>query len=103
MSSTRGSVTFSFQVCGRVLESEGQAPKLVEYAKPGKQYGILFIPSLCCEYTHFENVRIRVIYRVNQAEYGIHILVVASREYVNIYSTCKGAKPGRRVGQLGRR
>jgi len=25
--------------------------------------------------------------RVNQAEYGIHILVIAPQEYVNIYST----------------
>jgi len=26
-------------------------------------------------------------YRVRQAEYGIHILVAASQEYVNTYST----------------
>jgi len=32
-------------------------------------------------------LRIYVIYRVNQAEYGIHILLVALQEYVNIYST----------------
>jgi len=31
--------------------------------------------------------RIHVIYRVNQAEYAIHLLVVAPQEYVNIYST----------------
>jgi len=36
---------------------------------------------------HLEYVRIHVIYRVDQAEYGIHIRVVAPQEYVNIYST----------------
>ena len=36
---------------------------------------------------HLEYVRIYVIYRVNQAEHVIHILVVAPQEYVNIYST----------------
>jgi len=32
-------------------------------------------------------VRIHVIYRVHQAEYGIRNLVVAPQEYVKIYST----------------
>jgi len=59
----------------------------VEYAERGKEYGILFIFSLCCEYVHLEYERIRVIYRVNQAENVIHILMAASQEYVNIYST----------------
>ena len=59
----------------------------VEYAERGKDYGILFIFSLSCEYIQFEHVRIHVIYRGNQAEYGIHILVVAPQEYVNTYST----------------
>jgi len=59
----------------------------VEYAERGKEYGILFILSLLCEYSHLEYVRIHVIYRVNQAEYIIYILVVAPQEYVNIYST----------------
>jgi len=59
----------------------------VEYAEREKEYGILFIFSLFCEYMHLEYVRIHAIYRVNQAEYVIHILVVASQEYVNIYST----------------
>jgi len=36
-------------------------------------------------------VRIHGIYEVNQAEYGIRILVVAPHEYVNIYSTCRAA------------
>jgi len=43
--------------------------------------------SLFCEYSRLEYVRIHVIYSVNQAEYVIHILVVAPQEYVNIYST----------------
>jgi len=36
---------------------------------------------------------IHVIHRVNQAEYGIHILVAASQEYVNTYSTCRLLTP----------
>jgi len=64
----------------------------VEYAERGKYYGIPFIFRLFCESIQLENVCIRVIYRINQAEYGIHILVVAPPEYVNIYST-------RRVGR----
>jgi len=59
----------------------------VEYAEREKEYGILFIFSLFCEYIHLEYVRIHVIYWVTQAEYVIHFLVVASQEYVNIYST----------------
>jgi len=59
----------------------------VDYAEPGKEYGILFIFSLFCEYIRLEYVRIHVMYRVNQAEYGIHICVVAPQEYVNLYST----------------
>jgi len=59
----------------------------VEYAERGKEYGILFIYGLFCEYIHLENERIRVIYKVNQAEYGIHILVGAPQESVNICST----------------
>jgi len=43
--------------------------------------------SLFCEYIRLEYVRLHVIYRVNQAEYAIHILVVASQEYVNTFST----------------
>ena len=59
----------------------------VEYAERGKEYGILFIFSLSYEYIHLEYIRIHVIYRVIQAEYAIHILVVAPPEYVNVYST----------------
>jgi len=59
----------------------------VEYAERGKAYGILFIFSLSCEYIHLEYIRIHVIYRANQAEYAMHILVVAPQECLNIYST----------------
>ena len=48
----------------------------VEYAERGNEYGILFRCSLFCENV-LEYVRIHAIYRVNQAEYVIHILVVA--------------------------
>jgi len=36
---------------------------------------------------HLEYVRVHVIYRVDQAEYVIHVLVVAPQEYVIICST----------------
>ena len=64
----------------------------VEYAARGKEYAILFTFSLFCEHIHLEYVRVHVIYRVTQAEYGIRIRMAASQEYVNIYST-------RRVGK----
>jgi len=56
----------------------------VHPARLTRKYGILFIYGLFCEYIHLEYERIRVIYRVNQAEYGIDILVVTPQEYVNI-------------------
>jgi len=58
------------------------------------KYGILFIFTLFYEYSTLEYVHIHVIfiYRVHQAEYGIRILVAASQEYVNTYSTCKPQK-----------
>jgi len=59
----------------------------VEYAAQRRQYGILFIFSLFREYIHLEYVRLPVIYRVHQAEYGTHILVAASQEYVNTFPT----------------
>jgi len=62
-------------------------PLRVEYAERGTKYGIIFIFCLFCEYINLEYVRVSVIYRVHQAEYGIHILVAASQEYVNTYST----------------
>jgi len=37
--------------------------------------GILFIFSLFCEYVYLEYVCIHVIYRINQAEYGILIFI----------------------------
>ena len=51
----------------------------------------VFYSYLACvhEYIQLEYVRIHVINRVNQAENGIHIRVVAPQEYVNIYSTRK--------------
>jgi len=61
----------------------------VEYEERGEEYGIIFIFNLFCEYINLEYVRVPVIYRVNQAEYGIYILVVASQEYTNTYSTCR--------------
>jgi len=52
---------------------------------------MVFYSYIACfvntEYSHPEYERTHVIYRVNQAEYGIHIRVVAPHEYVNIDST----------------
>jgi len=59
---------------------EGQRTLHVEYAERRRQSGILFIASLFCDYSNLEYVRGPVIYRVNQAEYVIHVLVAASQE-----------------------
>jgi len=53
--------------------------------------------SLFCEYIHLEYVRIHAIYRVHEAEYGIHVLEVAPEEYVNMYSTRRGGGVPSRV------
>jgi len=71
----------------------------VEYAERGKEHGLLFIFSLSCGYIRLECVRIHGIYRVNQAEYVIHMLVVAPQEYVNTYSTPRVLLPRRGLGQ----
>jgi len=61
----------------------------VEYAGGRIQYGILFTFSLFCEYSNLEYVHVPAMYRVNQAECVIRILVAASQEYVNTYSTLR--------------
>jgi len=38
-------------------------------------------------YSNLEYEHVPVKYRVHQAEYGIHTLMAAPQEYVNIYST----------------
>ena len=65
----------------------------VEYAERGTEYCILFRFSLFCEYVYLEYVRIHAIYRVNQAECVLHILVVAPKEYGNLYSTRRPPTP----------
>jgi len=42
---------------------------------------------------HLEYARIHAICRVNQAEYGIRVRVVAPQEYVNLYSTRRVPSP----------
>ena len=63
---------------------------LVEYVERRTEYGILLICSLFCEYRNLEYVRIRVICRVNQAEYAVRIHMACAtgiREYLfNTYS-----------------
>jgi len=70
-----------------------------EYAGERIQNNILFIFILFYEYSNLEYVHIHVIYRVNQAEYGIRILLAASQEYVKPYLTYK---PASRVHGRGR-
>jgi len=62
----------------------------VEYAEQRLKYGILFILSPFYEYIYLTYVRVPVISRVNQSEYVIHVLLAASQEYVNTYSTRRG-------------
>ena len=70
-----------------LLKANAPTILYVEYAKGRIQYGILFTFSLFYEYSNLEYVHIHAIYRVNQAEYVIHVLVAASQEYVNTYAT----------------
>ena len=53
----------------------------------------LFMFGLFCECIYLEYVQVPVIYRVNQAEYFVHIHVAASQEYVNTYSTRRLCTP----------
>jgi len=59
----------------------------VEYAERRIEYGILFIFSPFYEYNYLGYIPIHSIYRLDQAEYVIRILVAASQECVNTYST----------------
>jgi len=61
----------------------------VEYAERGKEYGILFIFSLFCEYIYLEYTRNHVIHRVNQAEYATPIQHVGWVVYLSILSKSK--------------
>ena len=54
----------------------------VEYAEQRVKYGILFIFSPIYEYSHVEYEHVPIYYRVHQAEYGIHIIIAVSQEYV---------------------
>jgi len=47
--------------------------------------------SLFYEDSNLENVLICVTYRITQATYGSRIIMVASEEYVNTYSTRRAA------------
>jgi len=59
----------------------------VEYAERGIINGILFIFSPFHKYSNLGYVPVYVIYRVNQADYGMRILVAACHEKVNTCST----------------
>jgi len=73
------SVVYTYIVCAERLH--------VEYAGERIKHGIIFMISLFYDYSNLAYVHIHAIYRVHQAEYGIRILVAASQEYVNTYST----------------
>ena len=83
------------------LPRRGALALHVEYAERGNGYDILFIFSLFCENIHLEYVRIHGLYRVNQTEYVIHILVIAPHEYVNTYSTRRVLAPHPRTMGYG--
>jgi len=69
-------------VCARVL-----VILHVKYAEQRLKYGILFIFSPFYGHINLAYVRVPVISRVHQAEYTIHVLLAASQEYANTYST----------------
>jgi len=71
----------------------GRQPYMLNTRRRRIKHDIIFRLGLFYEYSNLEYVPLHVIYRVNQAEYGIRILVAASQEYVNTYSTCR--KPTR--------
>jgi len=54
------------------------------------KYVLLFMIRLFCEYMNLEYIHVHVIYRVDQAEWVIRIIVAAPQEYVNTYSTRRG-------------
>jgi len=64
----------------------------VEYAGGRINYGILFIFRLFYEYSNLEYVHIHGIYRVDQAESDIRILVAESQKYVNTHSKRRGGE-----------
>jgi len=70
----------------RLLTPRRPAHLHVEYVGERVKYSILFLFSLFYVYSNLEYVHIHGIYRVNQAEYGIRILVAASQECVNCLS-----------------
>ena len=97
----------SAEARGATHRARPRSPKetdgnVCEYAERGRQYGIRCILSLFCEYIHLEYVRIYIYYRVSQAEYVIHILVVAPQEYVKIYSTRRRGIPTYLAKPLGK-
>jgi len=81
--SVRGRVEAQLEREHACVRGRGVVALRVEYAERGNEYGII----LFCEYINLEYVRIYAIYRVNQAEYVIHIRMAVSQEYVNIYTT----------------
>jgi len=56
----------------------------IEYAEQRLKYGILFTFSPVYEYSNLECVHVHAIYKVDQAEYGIHSCgcVPGIREYI---------------------
>jgi len=76
-----------------MIVTTDRIPLHVEYAERRIRYGILFVFSPIHEYSNLEYEHVVVLYRSHQAEYVIHIRVVASQEYVNTYSTYLGLTP----------
>jgi len=59
-------------------------PPYMLNTRSAKKNQILLIFSLFREYSNLVYVRFHVLYRVDQAEYVICILVAAPQEYVNM-------------------
>ena len=75
------------RVSSKIAQAARAPP--AEWASPlwggGNRVNPITLNPLICDYIHLEYVRIHVIYRVNQTEYVIHMLVVAPEKYVNHY------------------
>jgi len=76
---------------GGSLEGKGWCAYMLNICGAKNKYSFLFIFRPFYDYSNLGYEHVPVEYRVRQAEYGIHIRVAASQEYVNPYSTCRVA------------
>jgi len=74
-----------------IYQSALTASRHVDTRSAEKKYRIIFMFGLLYEYSSLEYERIYVMFRVTQAEYDTRILMAASQECVNTYSTPRTA------------